>query len=171
MLKIFTIITTLVLCVQAEVIPITKTEFLYQNKIHKMERNFIVISVREVGSDGRFYYVDKDGVVIWSDVISSGAENFKTPSGVFKIYHRKEYWMSTKYPDAGGTNNMNYSNFFKGGYALHQGNPNMTSHGCVHISKKYAKILFNNTEIGTPVVVTRHNYIPFVSLTERRWLY
>ena len=79
--------------------------------------------------------------------------------------------MSTKYPDASGINNMDYSNFFFKGYAIHQGNPNMMSHGCIHLSKKSAEIVFNNTEIGTPVIITRQNFLPLISIKEKRWLY
>ena len=92
-----------------ELIPLGKTTFMIINlKSQKETRvdltgeDFILISVREHGSDGRFYAVDSDGTVWWSGAITSGAKAFRSPSGVFNIIQKKRYHMSTKYPDENG---------------------------------------------------------------------
>ena len=61
-------------------------------------QNFVVVSVREHGSDGRFYAVDKDGTVWLSGPVTSGAEEHRSPSGIFTIFQKKRYHMSTRYP-------------------------------------------------------------------------
>jgi len=56
-----------------ELVPISKTVFQLRTLKSGKEKiidltgkNFVVVSVREEGSDGRFYAVDKDGTVWWS---------------------------------------------------------------------------------------------------------
>lgn len=123
---------------------------------------FIVISVRERGSDGRFYAVDRDGVVWWSGAITSGADDYKTPSGIYSIKYKRRYYMSKKYPDENGINNMDYSMFFTNqGHALHKGNTGWMSHGCIHIDPKDIKTIYNWAHNGTIVVVTKASYMPF----------
>lgn len=70
-----------------ELIPNSKTEFYSINKkgliqdIDLTGKDFILVSVREEESDGRFYAVDRDGTVWLSGGISSGEEVEFTPSG------------------------------------------------------------------------------------------
>ncbi len=83
-----------------ETMPIDKTVFkLIKNDSEKIVdltgKNFIVVSVRERGSDGRFYAVDSDGTVWWSGPVTSGAPEFRSPSGIFTIFQKKRYHMST----------------------------------------------------------------------------
>ena len=74
-----------------ETMPLSKTVF-QQFKDDRDEivdltgKNFIVVSVRERGSDGRFYAVDRDGTVWWSGPVTSGAPEFRSPSGIFTIF-------------------------------------------------------------------------------------
>ncbi len=167
------IIASLVTLIKASPVQVlNKNTFLYNNELHEINEEFILIQLIPGTSRGVFYFIDKDKTVIWSDRISAGAEpKYKTPSGIFKVYHKKEFWMSTKYPDPSGINNMDNSLFFKGGIALHQGSPKHASHGCVHVSKKYSKFLFKNSNYGTKVVVTRENYIKLLSQQEIGWLF
>ena len=72
MKRIILIVAIFTIAITArEVIPTSKTMFtLVSDNGHEKELNlkgkeFIVVSVRERGSDGRFYAVDKDGVVVW----------------------------------------------------------------------------------------------------------
>lgn len=125
-------------------------------------QNFILISVREPKSDGRFYAVDKDGTVWWSGSISSGAKQFATPSGIFPILTKIRFHMSSLYPADNGVNNMDYTmRFSHDGLALHQGSTEWMSHGCIHISKKDVPVLFRWVKRGMKVVVTRESYMPF----------
>jgi lipoprotein-anchoring transpeptidase ErfK/SrfK len=159
-----------------EVIPYAKDYFEVVDKktgkrrfVDMKNKDFIVVSVREEGSDGRFYAVDKDGTVWLSGPISSGVPQFRTPSGVFHIFKKNRYYMSKRYPDERGINNMNYAMWFhKGGYALHEGDPEWMSHGCVHIGTRDVATLFRWSRIGMPVIVTRHSYMPFAQGDLRR---
>lgn len=157
-----------------ETIPISKTIFKLVNTAHERivdltGKNFIVVSVREVGSDGRFYAVDVDGTVWWSGPVTSGAPEFKSPSGIFNIIQKKRYHMSNAFPDESGINNMNYMmTFTKRGHALHEGSVDWLSHGCIHIDPKDVPTLYRWSNFKTKVVITRHSYMPFAREDLRR---
>jgi len=150
-----------------ETMPLSKTVFkLFKKDGEKIVdltgENFIVVSVRERGSDGRFYAVDSDGTVWWSGPVTSGAPEFRSPSGIFTIFQKKRYHMSTLFPDDTGVNNMDYMmKFTKGGHALHKGSVDWMSHGCIHIDPKDVPVIYNWSTFKTKVVITRHSYMPF----------
>ena len=150
-----------------ETMPLSKTMFqLFKKDGEKIVdlsgKNFIVVSVRERGSDGRFYAVDRDGTVWWSGPVTSGAPEFRSPSGIFTIFQKKRYHMSTLWPDDSGVNNMDYMmKFTKGGHALHKGSVDWMSHGCIHIDPKDVPVIYNWSNYKTKVVITRHSYMPF----------
>jgi len=150
-----------------ETMPLSKTMFqLFKKDGEKIVdlsgKNFIVVSVRERGSDGRFYAVDRDGTVWWSGPVTSGAPEFRSPSGIFTIFQKKRYHMSTLWPDESGVNNMDYMmKFTKGGHALHKGSVDWMSHGCIHIDPKDVPVIYNWSTFKTKVVITRHSYMPF----------
>jgi len=152
-----------------EVIPLNKTlfEIRYKNGksriVNLKGKEFIVVSVREPGSDGRFYAIDRDGIVWWSGAITSGADDYKTPSGIYPVLYKKRYHMSKDYPDPSGVNNMDFSIFFtRQGHALHKGSVNWMSHGCIHIDPRDIRTIFRWTKPGqTRIVITRHSYMPF----------
>jgi len=125
-------------------------------------KDFILVSVRERGSDGRFYAVDRDGTVWWSGPVTSGAPQFRSPSGVFRIIEKKRYHMSNRYPDENGVNNMDYMmKFTREGHALHKGSTDWMSHGCIHIDPKDIPVLYRWSHRGMPVVITRYSYMPY----------
>ena len=150
-----------------ETMPIAKTVFkLIKEDSEKIVdltgKDFIVVSVRERGSDGRFYAVDRDGTVWWSGPVTSGAPEFRSPSGIFTIFQKKRYHMSTLWPDESGVNNMDYMmKFTKAGHALHKGSVDWMSHGCIHIDPKDVPVIYNWSTYKTKVVITRHSYMPF----------
>jgi lipoprotein-anchoring transpeptidase ErfK/SrfK len=150
-----------------ETMPLSKTMFQLFKKdgeqiVDLKGKNFIVVSVRERGSDGRFYAVDRDGTVWWSGPVTSGAPEFRSPSGIFTIFQKKRYHMSTLWPDESGVNNMDYMmKFTKGGHALHKGSVDWMSHGCIHIDPKDVPVIYNWSTFKTKVVITRHSYMPF----------
>lgn len=159
-----------------ELIPVSKTSFKIVNLQTDEEKivdltgeNFILVSVREKGSDGRFYAVDKDGTVWWSGPVTSGAPEYRSPSGVFPIIQKKRYHMSTEYPDESGVNNMDYMmKFTHYGHALHKGSVDWMSHGCIHIDPKDVHVIYKWSNFKTKVVVTRHTYMPFAKDDLRR---
>ena len=149
--------------------PLSKTKFAMLDKEGKEKitdlkgKDFIVISLREKGADGAAYAIDRDGVVWWAAPISSGAKGHETPSGIFKVIRKERYYMSKQHPDPKGVNNMDFSLFFTNqGHALHMGNTNAMSHGCIHVGEKGASTMFKWAKHGTTVVVTREHYLPFV---------
>jgi len=153
---------------ERELLPLSKTEFVYIDKegiehdIDFTGKDFILVSVREEESDGRVYAVDRDGTVWLSGGISSGEEMGFTPSGRWKILQKKRYYTSRQYPEPDGSNNMDYSLFFTPwGHALHKGNINYSSHGCIHVETKDIILLYNWAWVGMPVLITRHRYMQF----------
>ncbi len=159
-----------------ELVPVSKTVFKVINLDTEKEKtidltgkNFIIVSVREPGSDGRFYAVDSDGTVWWSGAVTSGADEFRSPSGVFSIIQKKRHHMSTLFPDESGVNNMNYMmKFTNGGHALHEGSVDWMSHGCIHIDPKDVPVIYRWSTFKTKVVITRHSYMPFAQKDLRK---
>lgn len=151
-----------------ETMPLSKTAFKQFKKngaetiVDLSGNDFIVVSVREPGSDGRFYAVDRDGTVWWTGPVTSGAPEFRSPSGIFTIFQKKRYHMSTLWPDESGVNNMDYMmKFTKGGHALHKGSVDWMSHGCIHVDPKDVPVIYHWSNYKTKVVITRHSYMPF----------
>lgn len=159
-----------------ELVPLSKTVFKvvdFQKERAKIVdltgKDFILVSVREKGSDGRFYAVDKDGTVWWSGPVTSGALEYRSPSGIFPILQKKRFHMSHDYPDESGVNNMDYMmRFTRFGHALHKGSVNWMSHGCIHIDPKDVPVLFRWSHQNMPVIITRHSYMPFAKNDLRR---
>lgn len=150
-----------------ETIPLSKTVFKVMKKgreeiVDLTGKDFILVSVREQGSEGRFYAVDRDGTVWWSGPVTSGAPENRSPSGIFPIIQKKRYHMSRAYPDENGVNNMNYMmKFTRHGHALHEGSVNHMSYGCIHIDPKDVPAIYNWSTFKTKVVITRHRYMPY----------
>lgn len=160
---------------ERELVPYSKTKFGFidkEGKEHDIDmegKDFILVSVREENSDGRFYAVDRDGTVWLSGGISSGEEVEFTPSGRWKALYKKRFHTSTVYPNADGSNNMDYSIFFTPwGHALHEGNIEQTSHGCIHVDTHNIKSLFKWIKLGMPILVTRYKYMEFARPDLRR---
>jgi len=159
-----------------ELLPLDKTRFKvidlgtgHSHIIDLSGKDFVLVSVREPGSDGRFYAVDKDGTVWLSGAVASGAPQFRSPSGVFHVLEKQRYHMSNRYPDESGVNNMDYMmKFTRWGHALHKGSTDWMSHGCIHVDPDQVAILFRWVRIGMPVVITRHSYMPFARPDLRR---
>ncbi len=155
---------------KSRILPLSKTKFAImgdngQEKIVDLAgQEFIVTSLREKGADGLAYAIDRDGVVWWAAIISSGAKGHETPSGIFTIFRKERHYMSKAHPEASGINNMDFSLWFtQRGHAIHMGNNQGMSHGCIHVGKKGASSMFNwATKNKTKVVVTREHYMPYV---------
>lgn len=162
--------------IKRDLVPLDKTHFEIidyrsgrEHAVDLTNRDFVLVSVREPGSDGRFYAVDKDGTVWLSGPVTSGAAQFRTPSGVFHVRQKARHHMSNRYPDESGVNNMDYMmKFTKWGHALHKGDVNWMSHGCIHIDPNDVVTLYNWVRIGMPIVITRHSYMPFAREDLRR---
>ena len=143
-------------------------------------KDFIVVSVREPGSDGQMYAVDKDGTIWWHGTISSGAGGghlkktksgklvpvggHETNSNVFHILAKRRFHMSKTHPAANGVNNMDFElQFTQDGQALHLGHTAAMSHGCIHVGRQDISALFKWAYVGMPVVVMRGHYKQFLA--------
>jgi hypothetical protein len=74
--------------------------------------------------------------------IHGGSTSDPSTQGVFPMTSRRlRNHTSSKYPIPPG--NMNFSPFFHGTEAVHQGPGSLPSHGCIHVSPPYAEQLFN----------------------------
>lgn len=104
----------------------------------------------------------ENGQPVYQVYISSGAAQFPTVTGQFRIYLRYESqtmdgrYMGPEYDYV--TENVPYVQYFYQGYALHGaywhndfGTP--VSHGCVNLTPYDAQWLFNFADIGTLVNV------------------
>jgi len=151
-------------------IPVSKTKFEiydangnYVKAVDLTGKDFIVVSVREPGSDGQMYAVDRDGTIWWHGLISSGASGHETTSGIHRILLKRRFHMSSKYPDPSGVNNMDFElQFTQDGQALHLGNTAAMSHGCIHVGRQDISALFKWANVGMPVVLMRGNYKQFL---------
>ena len=97
--------------------------------------------------------VYRDGVLIAASTVSTGSEDRETPTGVFPILEKQLMHRSSTYDNAP----MPYmQRLTPKGVALHASNlPGYAaSHGCIRLPKGFAKLLFEATEIGTPVMIT-----------------
>jgi hypothetical protein len=154
---------------EKQVIPIDKSKFVIfeegkQQIVDLMGEDYIVVSLRNEEADGMVYAVDGDGVLWWTDAISSGAIGNDTPEGIFTIWRKDRVYMSKAHPDGDGVNNMDFALWFTHqGHAIHLGNNDVKSYGCVHVGRLTAKTLFAWVKRGkTRVVITGKHYLPFV---------
>jgi len=73
--------------------------------------------------------------------IRGGSASDPSTRGVFKVVRALRHHTSSKFPIPPG--NMDFSLFYNGGEALHQGPPDESSHGCIHVAPSEAERLFN----------------------------
>ena len=96
--------------------------------------------------------VYRNGVRIGRSPVSTGKPGHRTPTGVFTILQKDADHHSSIYNNASMpfTERLTWS-----GVALHAGGlPGYPeSHGCIHLSLKFSKLLFGITHIGTAVIV------------------
>ena len=92
---------------------------------------------------GNELYAYNNGVrVMRIRPIRGGTPGHPTRRGVFRMSQRRlRNHTSSLYPIPEG--NMDFSLFFDGARAIHQGPPMEPSHGCVHVGPPYAERLFN----------------------------
>lgn len=156
--------------VNIEALSVTKfelTDINFENPkiVDLVGKDFFVVSVREPGSDGRIYAVDRDGIIWWSGQISSGAGGgHETDNNIFHILSKKRFHMSSKYPSADGKNNMDFTiRFTSDGQAIHLGNIKAMSYGCIHVEEDDIRPLYKWSKVGMPVVIMRGNYVQFLN--------
>ena len=85
----------------------------------------------------------------------------KTSRGTYEVQWKAKEYDSKKYPSAPGqSNNMNNAMFFNNGIAMHRGNINGLSHGCVRTQEYQSEWLYEWSPHGTRIVVKDMSEIP-----------
>jgi hypothetical protein len=134
----------------------------------------IVVSI----SEQRAYFY-KGKRLVGESTVSTGKPGFSTPPGHYSVVWKDKDHISTRFgdyvddfgnvvksnidsakdPRPRGSHydgaRMPYAMFFRGGYAMHQGYvpPYAASHGCIRLPHGMADIFFDNSPLGTPVIV------------------
>ena len=107
----------------------------------------IVVSLAD-----QLVYVYRNGIRIGVSTCATGRPGHVTPTGVFTILQKDKTHHSSLYNDASMpfTERLTWS-----GVALHAGNlPGYPdSHGCVHLPLAFSKLLYEVTQLGTPVII------------------
>jgi hypothetical protein len=113
---------------------LSKTASSYPTPAHPSGRCIVVDLVNRV------LHAYRDGV---EDVTASPVRGGpSTHAGVFQMSSRRlRNHTSSTYPIPPG--NMNFSLFFDGVKAIHQGPGSLESHGCIHVNPPYAERVFD----------------------------
>jgi L,D-transpeptidase catalytic domain len=95
----------------------------------------------------------RNGVPIAVSTISTGKPGHRTPTGVFTILQKARWHRSSKYSNAPMPFMQRLTWY---GIALHAGNlPGYpASHGCIRLPHEFARLLFEQTDLGMTVIVT-----------------
>lgn len=102
-------------------------------------------------------YVFEDGELIATSPVSTGKKGHETPTGTFPILQKKVHHRSNRYSNAP----MPYMQRLTWqGVALHAGSlPGYpASHGCIRLPHSFAKKLYDMTDHGTRVTVTKKRF-------------
>ena len=94
-----------------------------------------------------------EGVGTFGDytfAVLGGKPSHPTPTGSFRVNTKSKDHYSRKYEA-----DMPYSLFFTAQCAIHQGSMRTESHGCIHVDEPTAQYLYENSNIGTRVIVRR----------------
>ena len=108
-------------------------------------------------------YAYEGKTLVYKGWISSGRKEFSTPTGRYRVLAKEEEHISNEWPNKidpktgkrGGAKMPYMLRLTWSGIAMHLGyTPNRAaSHGCVRLTKGFAKTLFNWADLGTRVVI------------------
>ena len=117
----------------------------------------IVVSI-----DDQIAYVYRNGVQIARSTVSTGAPGHDTPTGVFTILQKNRDHESSIYK---GAEMPNMQRLTWSGIAMHAGQlPGYpASHGCVRLPVEFSAKLFEITDMGGSVVITKQAATPSAS--------
>jgi lipoprotein-anchoring transpeptidase ErfK/SrfK len=122
----------------------------------------------------RLYECNADGQVLREAKVSTGRKGYDTPPGNYEIQNRSPKAYSQKY-DAWMLHWMGLTS--DGAYGMHglEGSSyekllgGVASHGCVRLSRKYAKELYSRIKVGMPVKIVKDKDLkmtPYTPLTK-----
>ncbi|MEQ1652072.1 MAG: L,D-transpeptidase [Hyphomicrobium sp.] len=122
-------------------------EFTWHPERSPAGRLAIVVSIPD-----QRVHVYRNGIRIGVSTCSTGKTGHTTPTGVFLILEKDKNHRSSTYNNA-PMPNMNRLTW--SGIALHAGNlPGYpASHGCIRLPVKFSELLFQVTQVGTPVIL------------------
>lgn len=84
--------------------------------------------------------------------MNKGAKKYPTPTGTFHVQRKERYHESKEYEGR----QMPYSVFFDGeGRALHQGDPERESAGCVRLERDDAAYVFEHLDISDEIQIVK----------------
>lgn len=116
----------------------------------------------EISIDRQHLWYYKNGkLIVETDVVTGNADGYhNTPKGYFSIYQRAR---NTTLSGPGYSSFVEYWMAFSGGCGIHDSSWRSSyggsiykgdgSHGCVNTPISKVKIIYNNTDYGTPVIV------------------
>ena len=133
--------------------------------------------VVHIGEQKAYFFKGKR--LVGESTVSTGKRGFGTPPGHYAVVSKDKNHFSSEFgdyvdregnvvvqnidvrkdPQPKGTHfdpaKMPYCMHFNGGYAMHQGYvpPFAASHGCIRLPQGMAEKFYNNSPVGTPVVV------------------
>ncbi|WP_083825989.1 L,D-transpeptidase [Corynebacterium bovis] len=103
--------------------------------------------------DGQRTWLQEGGQVSYGPVqISSGSPgpDTETPRGSFRVTYKVRDEISREFNNAP----MPYAVYFTyNGHAFHEGNPNVPSAGCIHLSHDAAVTFFDSLQPGDEVFI------------------
>jgi hypothetical protein len=101
-------------------------------------------------------WLQSNGEIVYGPVpISSGRPQYRTPSGSYQVYWKDKNHKSSLFNDAPMPNSL----FFNGGIAFHEGDPDVMSHGCIHLTWSASRRYWDFLSVGDAVVV--FGYAPY----------
>jgi lipoprotein-anchoring transpeptidase ErfK/SrfK len=121
---------------------------------HREVLDHIVINI----ATQHIYECNVDGEVLHEDKVSSGMRGYDTPPGVYHVVNKAPKAYSEKYTAwmlhwMGLTKDGSYGMHGLEGSSYERHLGHVASHGCVRLSREYAKDLFTRVSIGMPVYI------------------
>jgi hypothetical protein len=122
-------------------------EFVWEPELSPKGPVAIVVSLPE-----QMVHIYRNGLEIGVSTVSTGRRGHRTPTGVFVILQKDKHHHSNIYNNASMPNAQRLT---WGGIFLHAGGlPGYpSSHGCVHLPRKFSAKLFEVTHDGTVVII------------------
>ena len=120
-------------------------------------KEYGTIMIVDLSDQHVYCYVDGE-MIADADCVSGDLYDSSTPTGLYEVWGKQsDYYMQGRYYTS-------YATFFNGGIAIHDADAwrdeyggsiyqGGGSHGCVNTPGWFAEIVYENSEIGTPVYV------------------
>jgi len=132
-------------------------QFLWAPDVAPMGPVTIIISLKTQRA-----YAYRNGLPIGVSTVSTGKPGHLTPTGVFTILQKQVIHKSNKYSN-GPMPFMERLTW--DGVAMHAGGlpGHPSSHGCIHLPRGFAILLYGITKLGMTVVITDDALVPQVA--------